>query len=85
MQTSAPWGLRLMTGRLAASPPPYARVALDPGTQTARYFDTAGQVVEMGKHGTNKTKNTASMSGGGDGAKPTPQSQDDSTTDYEPD
>ncbi len=85
MAAGAPWGFQLMTDRLPTSPPPYARVALDPCTQTAAYFDAAGQIVEMGKHGTNKTKGTASMSGGGDGAKPKPQTQDDSTTDYESD
>jgi hypothetical protein len=39
----------------------------------------------MSKHGTNKTKGTASVSGGGDGQKPQPQTQDDNTTDYESD
>jgi putative ATP-grasp target RiPP len=80
-----PWGLRLVTDRLPTSLPTYAGIVLDPATQTAQYFDTAGQVVEMGKHGTNKTKGTASVSGGGDGAKPQPQTQDDNTTDYETD
>lgn len=39
----------------------------------------------MGKHGTSKTTGTASMSGGGDGQNPQPQTQDDHTTDYESD
>ncbi|MFG1879557.1 putative ATP-grasp-modified RiPP [Sphaerisporangium sp. NPDC049003] len=77
--------MRLVTDRLAVGPPSYARVTLDPSTQTARYFDPAGQPVEMGKHGTNKSTNTASMSGGGDGKDPQPQTKDDNTTDYEPD
>nr|WP_246113696.1 putative ATP-grasp-modified RiPP [Streptomyces montanus] len=47
--------------------------------------DAAGQVVEMGKHGTSKTTGTASVSGGGDGQNPQPQTQDDNTTDYESD
>jgi putative ATP-grasp target RiPP len=51
MITSPPWGLRLMTDRLPTSLPTYAGIVLDPITQTAQYFDTAGQVVEMGKHG----------------------------------
>lgn len=81
----APWAMRLVTDRLPVGPPSYAAVTLDASTQMARYTDTAGQVVEMGKHGTSKTTGTASMSGGGDGAKPQPQTQDDNTTDYESD
>ncbi|WP_434600108.1 putative ATP-grasp-modified RiPP [Streptomyces sp. A5-4] len=80
-----PWAMRLVTDRLPVGPPPYAAVALDASTQTARYTDTAGQVVAMGKHGTSKTTGTASMSGGGDGNNPQPQTQDDNTTDYESD
>ena len=92
MQACAPWGLRLMTDRLPVAPPLYAGVELDPVTQIARYTDADGLVIEMakdpGKHGTSKTKGTASMSGGsagGDGEAPKPQSQDDVTTDYESD
>ncbi len=69
----APWAMRLVTDRLPAGPPSYAAVELDGATQTARYTDTAGQVVEMGKHGSSKTTGTASMSGGGDGQNPQPQ------------
>lgn len=83
--TQTPWAMRLVTDRLPIGEPSYASVVLDGGTQTARYTDTAGQVVEMGKHGTSKTKGTASFSGGGDGQKPQPQTQDDNTTDYESD
>ncbi|MFD7893597.1 putative ATP-grasp-modified RiPP [Streptomyces sp. NPDC059479] len=81
----APWAMRLVTDRLPVGPPSYAAVALDEATQTARYTDVTGQVVEMGKHGTSKTKGTASVSGGGDGQNPQPQTQDDNTTDYESD
>ncbi|MEU1465486.1 putative ATP-grasp-modified RiPP [Streptomyces sp. NPDC005727] len=81
----APWAMRLVIDRLPVGPPSYAAVTLDPSTQTARYTDAAGQVVEMGKHGTSKTTGTASMSGGGDGQNPQPQTQDDNTTDYESD
>lgn len=62
--SAAPWAIRLVTDRLPASPPPYATVTLDPATQTARYFDLSGQLIEIGKHGTNKTIGTASFSGG---------------------
>ncbi|MFF9001505.1 putative ATP-grasp-modified RiPP [Streptomyces achromogenes] len=77
--------MRLVTDRLPVGPPSYAAVTLDPTTQTARYTDAVGQVVEMGKHGTSKTKGTASVSGGGDGQNPQTQTQDDNTTDYESD
>jgi putative ATP-grasp target RiPP len=77
--------MRLVTDRLPVGPPPYASVVLDPVTQTARYTDDTGQVVEMGKHGTSRTTGTASVSGGGDGQQPQPQTQDDHTTDYESD
>lgn len=80
-----PWAMRLVTDRLPAGPPPYQTVTLDASTQTARYTDAAGHVAEMGKHGTSKTSGTASMSGGGDGQNPEPQTQDDNTTDYESD
>ncbi|WP_407705995.1 putative ATP-grasp-modified RiPP [Streptomyces yaizuensis] len=88
LMQNVPWALQLVSDRLPVSPPLYARVELDPLTQLARYTDVAGQVVEMGKHGTSKTKGTASMSGGsggGDGQAPQPQVQDDVTTDYEAD
>lgn len=81
----APWAMRLVTDRLPIGPPSYAAVALDPLSQTARYTDTTGRVVEMGKHGTSRTTGTASTSGGGDGQNPQPQTQDDNTTDYESD
>ncbi|MEU2565089.1 putative ATP-grasp-modified RiPP [Streptomyces longispororuber] len=81
----APWAMRLVTDRLSVGPPSYAAVTLDAATQTARYTDAAGQVVEMGKHGTNRTTGTATVSGGGDGQDPQPQTQDDNTTDYESD
>ncbi|MFH9815934.1 putative ATP-grasp-modified RiPP [Streptomyces sp. NPDC017230] len=83
--TQAPWAMRLVTDRLPVAPAPYAVVTLDAATQTARYTDAAGQVVEMGRHGTSRTSGTASVSGGGDGQQPQPQSQDDTTTDYESD
>lgn len=81
----APWAMRLVTDRLPIGPPSYATVTLDPVTQIARYTDGAGRPVQMGRHGTSKTTGTASMSGGGDGQSPQPQTQDDNTTDYESD
>lgn len=82
---AVPWGWTRLTDRLPASPPPYTSVTLDPITQTAQYRDVTGQVIEMGKHGTSRTRGTASMSSGPDGKGPPPQVQDDNTTDYESD
>ncbi|MEU0439872.1 putative ATP-grasp-modified RiPP [Streptomyces sp. NPDC006186] len=61
----APWAWRLITDRLPVGAAPYAEVTLDPATQTARYTNASGEVVEMGKHGTSRTTGTASVSGGG--------------------
>jgi putative ATP-grasp target RiPP len=80
-----PWAMRLVTDRLPVRPPSYASVVLDGPSQTARYMGTDGRVIEMGKHGTSRTTGTASVSGGGDGQNPQPQTQDDHTTDYESD
>ncbi|MEU3035900.1 putative ATP-grasp-modified RiPP [Streptomyces griseoaurantiacus] len=77
--------MRLITERLPVGPSAYTTVMLDEGTQTARYTDAEGRPIEMGKHGTSRTKGTASVSGGGDGQSPQPQTQDDNTTDYESD
>lgn len=80
-----PWGWKRMTNRLPESAPAYSKAELDLATQTARYFDHDGQVIKAGKHGTNKSVGTSTKSGGGDGAKPQEQVQDDNTTDYEQD
>lgn len=49
--TPTPWGLT----RMAPYPtmaPAYARADLDPATQTARFYNHLGQVMEMPGHGT---------------------------------
>ncbi|MGH3241124.1 MAG: putative ATP-grasp-modified RiPP [Spirillospora sp.] len=43
-----------MTARLPEAPFRYEQVTLDAATQTGRYLDQRGQVIEMGKHGTNR-------------------------------
>ncbi|MGC9441626.1 putative ATP-grasp-modified RiPP [Streptomyces sp. WG5] len=56
--TPVPWGVR----RMAPYPSPapgYARALLDPATQTTRYFDADGRVMEMGGHGTSTGTNPA--------------------------
>ncbi|MBX7555432.1 putative ATP-grasp-modified RiPP [Streptomyces sp. tea 10] len=55
-RTPAPWGLRRMTPYPALAPG-YARVELDPVTQTGRYFDATGQPVMMPGHGTSTGTN----------------------------
>ncbi|MDG9722543.1 MULTISPECIES: putative ATP-grasp-modified RiPP [unclassified Streptomyces] len=54
--TPTPWGVR----RMAPYPSPalgYAKAVLDPTTQTTRYFDDRGKVIEMGGHGTSTGTN----------------------------
>lgn len=81
-----PWGatrLAPFTGPVGSG---YARVELDQTTQIARYLDEAGQPIEMGAHGTNKSQNTSNPTGGGDGGGPKPPEPDDiNVTDYVPD
>ncbi|MFI9241491.1 putative ATP-grasp-modified RiPP [Streptomyces sp. NPDC053086] len=54
-----PWGV----GRLAPYPTtirrPHATVAIDATTQLGVFRDRAGQVVEMGKHGTSSGTETS--------------------------
>lgn len=54
-----PWG----ASRLAPYPKsvhrPHATVAIDPATQLGVFRDRAGQVVEMGKHGTSSGTETS--------------------------
>ncbi|MEU6539725.1 putative ATP-grasp-modified RiPP [Streptomyces sp. NPDC047000] len=56
--TARPWG----AGRLAPYPTvthrPHTSVVIDPATQLGVYLDHAGQVIEMGKHGTGKGTET---------------------------
>ena len=76
--TARPWGL----GRMAPYPtmaPAYARAELDPATQTARFYDDAGQVLEMGKLGTSPgTSPTTGTSPDGDPSSPDSDTGSDS-------
>lgn len=81
----APWGWTRMTARLPEAAPSYATVTLDAAAQTCRYLDHRVEVIEMGKHGTNRQASTGTKSGGGDGSSPQVQAVDDSTADYESD
>ncbi|QVQ50106.1 putative ATP-grasp-modified RiPP [Spiractinospora alimapuensis] len=82
----APWGMRLASERLFLPSSSFASVDLDGDSQIAVYRDGSGAIIEMGKHGTNRSRATNSMSsGGGDGQEEQIQVQDDSVTDYESD
>ncbi|GAA4554577.1 putative ATP-grasp-modified RiPP [Streptomyces collinus] len=60
--TPSPWGVRRMAPYPAMASD-CARVELDRTTQTARYFDADGHVLEMGKHGTSSGTNPATNTG----------------------
>lgn len=68
--TPAPWGVRRMAPYPAMAPG-YARAELDPITQTTRYFDAEGGVLEMPGHGTSTGTNPATGTGNpSDGSGP---------------
>ncbi|AKL71000.1 putative ATP-grasp-modified RiPP [Streptomyces goshikiensis] len=62
ISTPAPWGLRRMTP-YPAQAPAYERVELDAATQTGRYYDASGSVMEMPGHGTSTGTNPATNTG----------------------
>ncbi|MFD5563064.1 MULTISPECIES: putative ATP-grasp-modified RiPP [Kitasatospora] len=65
-----PWGTRRMTPYPNAAPA-YARVELDPTTQSGRYFDTSGAVMAVPGHGTSTGTNPATNTGNpSDGSGP---------------
>jgi putative ATP-grasp target RiPP len=81
-----PWG----TSRLALYPNtvelPYTRTELDAASQTTRYFDTSGQPVEMGGHGTSQSTASPTATGAdGGGAQPPAPADADSLEDNVPD
>lgn len=59
LTAARPWG----ASRLAPYPTtvqlPHATVTIDPATQLGVFRDRAGQVVEMGKHGTSSGTETS--------------------------
>ncbi|MFJ3906153.1 putative ATP-grasp-modified RiPP [Streptomyces sp. NPDC090025] len=68
--TAVPWGVQRMAP-YPATAPGWTRAEIDPDSQTARYFDAAGQVMEMPGHGTssgtNPSTNTGNPSDGSSG------------------
>ncbi|MFD3875417.1 putative ATP-grasp-modified RiPP [Streptomyces sp. NPDC058623] len=62
IRTPAPWGLRRMAPYPAFAPG-YAKVQLDPQTQTSRYFDHSGAPMMMPGHGTSSGTNPSTNTG----------------------
>lgn len=68
-----------------SAPLPYARVELDPVTQTGRYYDSAGRPLQIGKHGSNVQQQSSYQTVvGGDGNGPQ-DTRTDTQTDWVPD
>lgn len=77
-----PWGM----SRLALYPNTvellFSRTELDAATQTTRYFDSFGQPVELGGHGTSNSTSTSTATGAdGGGAQPPAPADSDSYSD----
>lgn len=83
MTVTTPWGLSRATERLTESPLPYQTAKLDPDTQTSRFYDATGGIVDMITCAANKTFVTVTYSkgGGSDGSSGSSQVADDSNTD----
>jgi putative ATP-grasp target RiPP len=80
--TATPWGVR----RIAPYPPyggvGYAKVELDPVTQTARYFDASGAPTMSPGHGTSSGTNPPTgTTGQGDRNSDSPDSDTGNDTD----
>ncbi|MFE6163859.1 putative ATP-grasp-modified RiPP [Streptomyces sp. NPDC056486] len=85
-QTQAPWGMTRLAPYQNTVEVPYTRVELDPESQTTNYFDSNGQPVEMGGHGTSKaTSQATATSADGGGGNPPPPADSDSVPDDESD
>ncbi|WP_339135204.1 putative ATP-grasp-modified RiPP [Streptomyces sp. f51] len=54
-----PWGASRLAPYPSSVHRPHATVAIDPATQLGMFRDRAGQVVEMGKHGTSSGTETS--------------------------
>ncbi|WP_242882548.1 putative ATP-grasp-modified RiPP [Actinomadura litoris] len=78
-----PWGATRLAPFTGPAGTGYARLELDPNTQTTRYLDQDGQPIEAGKHGTSKSQHTSNPTSGGDGGgKKPPEADDANVTDY---
>ncbi|MFC9086664.1 putative ATP-grasp-modified RiPP [Nocardiopsis dassonvillei] len=85
--TTYPWGLSRMAPFPPTEPLPYNRVELNPHTQAAMYFDTAGQPLEAGKHGPSSVMRPTNerTEVDQDGPQGPKEVISDTTTDYVPD
>ncbi|MEW1828402.1 putative ATP-grasp-modified RiPP [Streptomyces sp. NPDC088196] len=80
--TAAPWGLRRIAPYPPVEVPDYARVELDPATQTTRYFDASGAPTMSPGHGTSSGTNPATgTTGQGDRSSDSPDSDTGNDTD----
>ncbi len=71
-----PWGVGRMRPYPPIRPAGHARVGVDPATQLTVYWDSRGQVVEMGRHGTARGTETAAESTNLDSRNDTDHDQD---------
>ncbi|MFE3073464.1 putative ATP-grasp-modified RiPP [Streptomyces sp. NPDC059247] len=74
--TEKPWGLERLAPYVLTVPVPYARIEIDPVTQTTRYLGPDGWSVDMGEHGTNTATATATATGADGGGTRPPQPAD---------
>lgn len=71
---------RLRSFSPGATFPAPARVELDPATQLAVHFDAAGNVIEMGEHGTSTSSETSTTTSS-DGANGNTDTSKDQSSD----
>ncbi|MEU4209632.1 putative ATP-grasp-modified RiPP [Streptomyces sp. NPDC026206] len=79
-----PWGVSRLAPYVRTVQLPFTDLELDPQSQATRYFDAAGQAVEMGKHGTSRDTAQATATGS-DGAEPSAPVDSDVLEDSESD
>ncbi|MFJ9434122.1 putative ATP-grasp-modified RiPP [Streptomyces sp. NPDC101490] len=71
-----PWGLERLAPYALTVPVPYARIEIDPVTQTTCYLGADGRSIDMGEHGTNTATATATATGADGGGTRPPQPAD---------
>ena len=78
MQDTArrPWGVSRMRPYPRTYQQSFTTVELDPATQTGKFRDADGRVVEMGNHGTSKGTETNPQSTNQDSRNDTDHDQD---------
>ncbi|WP_256104260.1 putative ATP-grasp-modified RiPP [Streptomyces sp. ODS05-4] len=76
-----PWGASRLAPYPTTVPRPHATVVIDPDTQLGVYRDRAGNVIEMGKHGTSKGTETSTTTNSDSDSKNDQGHDQDSTQD----